>query len=228
MATFCLIHGAWHDSRCLDPVADALRSRGHEVVTPEMPFHEPGTGFEERAEPAIRALDGADDPVVVGHSMASPYAILTAVARPGSMLIHLCPRLGGLEPPPGAPATFREGIPFPADRHDGTTAWDPETAIEVMYPRLSPEAARSLADRLKPMAPPAGEYPLSAHPDVPTALIYAADDELFEPAWERFMARDLLGVEPIEIAGGHFPMAEDPAGLADLLDRTARGRAETA
>ena len=24
------------------------------------------------------------------------------------------------------------------------------------------------------------------------------------------MAREVLGVEPIEIPGGHFPMAEDP------------------
>ena len=32
------------------------------------------------------------------------------------------------------------------------------------------------------------------------------------------MARELLGIDPIEIPGGHFPMAEDPAGLSDLLE----------
>ena len=71
------------------------------------------------------------------------------------------------------------------------------------------------------MAQPPGEFPLSGHPDIPTVLMYAADDEIFEPAWERFMARELLGVEPIEIPGGHFPMAEDPEALAALLDRVA-------
>ena len=75
------------------------------------------------------------------------------------------------------------------------------------------------------MAPPPGEYPLRDHPDVPTALVYAADDELFEPAWDRFMARELLGIEPIEIPGGHFPMIEDPDALGDLLDRLARENA---
>lgn len=35
------------------------------------------------------------------------------------------------------------------------------------------------------------------------------------------MARELLGIEPIEIQGGHFPMLEDPAALAELLDRLA-------
>jgi hypothetical protein len=39
-----------------------------------------------------------------------------------------------------------------------------------------------------------------------TTLIYAADEEFFEPEWERFIARELLGAEPIEIPGGHFPM----------------------
>ena len=72
------------------------------------------------------------------------------------------------------------------------------------------------------MAMPQDEYPLRAPPDNPSVLIYASEDEFFQPAWERFMARELLGVEPIEIPGGHFPMAEDPEALGDLLDRLAR------
>ena len=162
--------------------------------------------------------------VVVGHSRGSDYATLVAAARPGSLLVYLCPRLGGFEPPPGAPDAFREGFPFPADRPDGTSAWDAEAAIGAMYRRLPPETARALAQRLRPMAPPPDEYPLPSHPVIPTVLVYAADDEFFEPAWERFMARELLGIEPIEIRGGHFPMAEDPDSLADLLDRLAAPR----
>jgi pimeloyl-ACP methyl ester carboxylesterase len=88
-----------------------------------------------------------------------------------------------------------------------------------MYPRLPREVAEELADRLRPTAPPSDDFPLDRHPDVPTALIYATDDEFFEPDWERFMARELLDVEPIEIPGGHFPMVEDPDRLAELLDR---------
>ena len=102
--------------------------------------------------------------------------------------------------------------------------WDTEKAIDAMYGRLPPETGRALAERLRPSFPPAGEYPLRGHPDIPTVLIYATDDEIFEPALERFMARELLGVEPIEIPGGHFPMVEDPDALADLLDRLSRER----
>lgn len=227
MSTFCLIHGGWHDATCWEPLVECLRERGHDAVAPDLPLHDPNAGFEERTRPALQALDGVVGPVVVvGHSQGSPYAALVAVARPGSLLVHLCPRLGGLAPPPGAPDTFRKGFPFPADRADGTSVWDAEAAIGAMYPRLSPKAAREMALHLRPMAMPPGGYPLPEPPDVPTALVYAAEDEFFEPAWERFMARELLGVEPIEFPSGHFPMAEDPEALADLLSRLAREHAE--
>ena len=71
------------------------------------------------------------------------------------------------------------------------------------------------------MAMPPDDYPLPAHPDVPTALVYAAEDELFEPAFQRFMAEELLGIQPIEVKTGHFPMVEDPVTVAELLDRLA-------
>jgi hypothetical protein len=37
------------------------------------------------------------------------------------------------------------------------------------------------------------------------------------------MASEVLGIEPIEIAGGHFSMVKDPAALAELLDRVGSG-----
>lgn len=224
MATFALLHGAWHDAWCWDALSQALEGLGHTTSAPELPLHDPTATYEARIRPALEALDGAEDPVVVvAHSQSSSLGPLVAAARPVSLVVHLCPRMGGFDPPDEAPAPFREGLPFPAPRADGTTVWDPEAAIEVLYPRLAPETARALAQRVRPMAMPPDDYPLSEHPDVPAALIYAADDEFFEPAFERFMARELLGVEPIQIPGGHFPMAEDPEALAELLDRLADG-----
>jgi pimeloyl-ACP methyl ester carboxylesterase len=225
VATFCLIHGAWHDPSCWASLVPYLMAHGHDAVAPELPLHDPGATYEARIGPALEALTGTEDQViVVGHSQGTAYSSLLAAERPTGLLVHLCPRLGGFEPPPSAPETFREGVPFPRDRPNGTSAWEPEVAITAMYRRLPPDAARSLTEHLRPMAPPPDEYPLDEHPDVATALVYAADDELFEPAWQRFMARELLGIEPIEIPGGHFPMVEDPAGLGEILNRLARER----
>jgi len=224
VATFCLVHGAWHEPSCWDELTPHLMERGHQVVIPDLPLQDPEAGFDERIRPALEAIDGVDGPlVIVGHSRGTTYSSLVAAARPDAMLVHLCPRLGGFEPPPGAPDQFREGVPFPETRPDGTSVWDEEVAIQALYGRVPPPRANILAGRLRPLAMPEEEYPLDAPPGNATVLIYAADDELFEPAWERFMARELLGVEPIEIPGGHFPMAEDPDALAEVLDHLARG-----
>jgi pimeloyl-ACP methyl ester carboxylesterase len=222
VATFCLIHGAWHEPSCWDELTPRLKEHGHAVVVPDLPLQDPEAGFDERIRPALEALEDVDGPlVIVGHSQGTAYSSLVAAANPDALLVHLCPRLGGFEPPPGAPDMFRPGVPFPETGPDGTSAWDEEVAREALYGRVPPPRAGMLVGRLRPMAMPADDYPLRAHPDNRTVLIYAAEDELFEPEWERFMARKMLAVEPIEVAGGHFPMAEDPDGLAAILDRVA-------
>ena len=182
----------------------------------------PPPDTEERVRPAIEALEGSDDPVVVvAHSQSSALGPLVAASRPVSLLIYLCPRMGSLEPPPGAPDPFREGIPFPSARPDGTTEWDPETAMEVMYPRLPARESEGAGRAPAPDGNATRRLSATAHPDVPTALVYAAEDELFEPAFQRFMAEELLGIQPIEVQTGHFPMVEDPVTVAELLDRLA-------
>jgi pimeloyl-ACP methyl ester carboxylesterase len=207
----------------------ALRARGLEAVAPDLPIDDAKTGWEERVAPALEALEGVAGPVViVVHSASSGYGALVAARLDDPLLVYLCPRLSPFASPPDAPAVFRPGFPFPPRRPDGANVWEREAAIEAMYPRLPRDTAEELADRLRPTAPPAGEFPLPGHPEVATSLIYASEDEFFEPEWERFMARELLGVEPIEIPGGHFPMIEDPEALADLLDRLAREHSETA
>jgi pimeloyl-ACP methyl ester carboxylesterase len=154
--------------------------------------------------------------VIVGHSMGSDYAAVLATLVADASVVHLCPRLGRLTSPPGAPRRTRPGFPFPA----GAT-WEPDAAAAALYGRLDPVLARELAARLRPMVAARDPYPLARHPDVPTAVVYAAEDEIFEPAWVGFMAREVLGVEPIELSGGHFPMLEAPGRLTAVLDGLA-------
>lgn len=223
MATFCLIHGAWHEPSCWDELTPKLMERGHQVLTPDLPLQDPGAGFDERVRPALDEVEGVEGPlVVVGHSQGTTYSTLVAAAKPDALLVHLCPRLGGFEPPPEAPDPYQEGIQWPEVR-DGVSSWDEGAAMRFMYARVPEPRATMLAGRLRPMAMPQGDYPLDAPPENETVLIYADEDEFFRPDFERFMARELFGIEPIEISGGHFPMAEDPDALAELLDRVAGG-----
>src|SRR5947209_8127019 len=115
-----MVHGAWHDPSCWCPLSAELRTRGHEAIAPDLPFHDPGAGFVDRVRPAREALQNVAGPVVVvGHSMGSGYTPLIAAELPGSLLVHLCARLGPFASPHGAPDMFRKGIPIPAERSDG-------------------------------------------------------------------------------------------------------------
>src|SRR5262249_59991816 len=47
--------------------------------------------------------------------------------------------------------------------------------------------------------------------------ILCADDRTISPAWSRRIARECLGIDPLELPGGHCPHVCRPAALADLL-----------
>ena len=47
--------------------------------------------------------------------------------------------------------------------------------------------------------------------------IIGASDRVVSPSWSRRVARERLGVEPIELPSGHFPMITHPEPLADAL-----------
>jgi pimeloyl-ACP methyl ester carboxylesterase len=227
MATFCLIHGNWHDGSCWDLLRKPLAAGGHDIVTPDLPIDDPEADWDARIQPALQLLAPIEGRVViVAHSAASGYGALVASRLDEPLLVHLCPRLNPFDAPPNAPEPFRPNFPFPSRLPDGRNAWERDAAIEVMYKRLPRDVAEGLAENLRPTCAPAGEFPLGGHPEVATSLIFATEDEFFEPDFERFMAREFLGVEPIEIPGGHFPMAEDPEGLADVLDRVADERVD--
>ena len=51
MATFCLIHGAWHEPSCWDELTPLLMERGHRVLIPDLPLQDPAAGFDERIAP---------------------------------------------------------------------------------------------------------------------------------------------------------------------------------
>lgn len=53
---------------------------------------------------------------------------------------------------------------------------------------------------------------------VPSTYILPVDNRTLRPAWMRRAARDRLGVEPVEIEGGHCPHVSFPQVVADVLE----------
>jgi pimeloyl-ACP methyl ester carboxylesterase len=222
----CLVHGAWHDEASWQPLVAELERRGHECVVPVLPLDDDRAGFDDYAEVVDDGLGDRELPVLVGHSMSSAVIPLLAVKRPVRLLVYLCPAMGGFAPLPGEPPWRRAGYDSPPVDASGRSWWPRERAIDQLYRRVNPELAERLADRLRPQPQSVfdGPYPLARPPDVPSSFIYAREDELFDERWSRWIASNLLGVEPIELPGGHFPMLEHPALLADALETVSGER----
>jgi pimeloyl-ACP methyl ester carboxylesterase len=224
LSTFALIHGAWHGAWCWERLVGPLQDRGYEVVAPELQSEDTDAGLEDYAETIDRALGEADDVVLVPHSLGGLVGPVVAARRPLKALVYL----NALVPEPGH--SFDEQLSASDERvllmeggravdDQGRSHWpDPDATVRLMYPDLSPEDARRAAERLRPQAQKSQAEPSPAPPPgLRVASIIGADDRVLSPAWSRRTARERLGVEPIELPTGHFPMITHPELVADAL-----------
>jgi pimeloyl-ACP methyl ester carboxylesterase len=199
MASFSLVHGAWHGGWCWDPVRAELEARGHLVHTPDLPCEDVAAGIEEYAA-AVPAAD-----VVVGHSLGG-FTIPLVAARTHVFLTAGMGGTGGLD-------VLAPGFGDGQMRDELGRSYYPDptvAAAELQYPSEYAE----LTSRLRRQAPLAGDAVAVESP----VYIVCARDAVIRPEWQRHLARDVLGVEPLELYSGHSPMLERPRELAVLLD----------
>jgi pimeloyl-ACP methyl ester carboxylesterase len=223
VATFVLVHGAWHGAWCWDLVRPELQQRGHRVVAVDLPCDDVSSGLNEYTQVVSDALD--EEAVVVGHSLGGLTIPLVAAARPVRKLVFLCallpePGVAFVDQLPGKPPVFVEGFGRDVARDDeGRSYWPEGTARAGMYPDCDEESAAWAIQRLRPQArPPNVEpCPLEAWPEVECAYLLGKHDRAVNPEWSRRVARERLGAEPIELDAGHSPFLTCPAALAEAL-----------
>ena len=194
-----------------------LEARGHSVDAPDLPCDDVDAGAARYAE----VVGDRSDAVVVGHSLGG-LTLPLVPARKHVFLAALVPSPSA-KPPLGdaLDPSFRGGTV--QDEH-GCSCWpDTEGAARQLYPELERPTVEWAFARLRPQAPrPSTEpSPLTGLPDVPRASVVTARDRCVRPDWQRRIAREVLGVEPVEVDAGHHPMLERPTELADVLGRLA-------
>jgi pimeloyl-ACP methyl ester carboxylesterase len=229
--TFVLVHGAWHGAWCWGLLVAELERRGSSAIALVLPSDEPDADASRYAELVAAACEAAEGPVtLVGHSLAGLVLPRVAMLRPvASRYVFV----GGAIPLPGhsfAEQFGLESIKAEPDMH-ATQAddlersyWpDPEQAIAGLYHDCPRELAEWAASKLRPQARAAPREPFAADelPALEGGYVLSREDRMFDPDWMRSAARERLGMEPLELGGGHSPMLSRPAELAELLLRLA-------
>ena len=85
MTTFALIHGAWHEAWCWEPLIPELERRGHRAVAVDLPGDDPSAATMDNARLIADSLaDVGDDVVVVGHSLGGITARSSRCSAPSA------------------------------------------------------------------------------------------------------------------------------------------------
>jgi pimeloyl-ACP methyl ester carboxylesterase len=225
--TFLLLHGARHGAWCWQFAIDELERRGHAGIAMDLPVGEPDAGAVRYAETAADAAAGVEGAVtVVGHSLAGLVIPLLPALRPVDELVFVCSPL----PVPGEslaeqqlaePEIFiRENLQPESMEAGGTVERTPESAIAAFYHDCPDELARWAVSQLRPQStqPLTEPSPVESWPpELPCRYILGRDDRILNPAWSRRAVPLRLGVEPIELDGGHSPFLARPAAFVDAL-----------
>jgi pimeloyl-ACP methyl ester carboxylesterase len=196
----------------------------------DLPISDPGLHTDDYVRAIEAALDPDSEPILVGHSMAGLIIPLVAAHRPIRRLVFLAAFL----PSPGRSANEQRKTehidgPVPPKTAEWTDLGDdvwmigPNTATELFFPDAPAAIARWATQRLRPQSYGilSETTPMDAWPDVERGSIVCRDDRAINPVWVRAAARERLGVEAIEIGGGHSPFLTRPAELANILDSMA-------
>ena len=221
------MHGAWHGAWCFDLLVAELEARGHQATAVDLPSDDRGAGAARYAEIVDAALPRDPALVLVGHSLGGLTIPLVGARRPVARLVFLCalipePRRSLVDQLQDDQTMFVPAFVSDPGWHrddDGSSWWEPDAAAVVFYNDCPNHLARRAAELLRKQAPtPSREpCPLQGLPTVETSYVLCREDRAIAPAWSRVAAPARLGVEAIELDGGHSPFLSRPAELADLL-----------
>ena len=134
MTTMVLVHGAFHDAWCWEPVRSLLDEQGIPNLAPELPL----TGLEADAGAVRALLDAVDGPVVLcGHSYGGMVISRAASGRDDvDRLVYLCAVQVADDAEMAAimqPTPLMEHL---VHGDDGSLAVDPRTRGGGLLPRL--------------------------------------------------------------------------------------------
>jgi pimeloyl-ACP methyl ester carboxylesterase len=223
MAVFCLIHGSAQSPRGWDLLTPELQRCGHQVLLADLPAGVTDRSWQDYAEVILAACGTATNVILVAASMSCLFLPLVGQSDRVSKMVY-----------EAGPIALLDTSPLAAIRSD-TSMFNPRwigkdptkdlaIAKEFLFHDCSPEVADWALSTLRLMVPMRvlkEPIPIRSYPAKPSVYIACSDDRTIQPDWQRRKAREMLGVEPLELPGGHCPHVSRPRELAALLDALA-------
>jgi pimeloyl-ACP methyl ester carboxylesterase len=219
MASFILVPGAggmaWYWSR----VASLLRKIGREAIAVDLPGDDEHAGLAAYTDIVVRAIANRRDAILVAQSLAGFTAPLVCARTPVKALVFV----NAMIPKPGETAgAWWDATGATKAREQAalsrgySTAFDMVTYFLHDVPpdvlRAGPEEPREEADIIFGEACRFERWPL-----IPIHVVAGTDDRFFPIEFQRRIARERLGKEVEEVAGGHLVALSNPEGLTERL-----------
>lgn len=238
MATFLMIHGAWHGGWCFEPLRPLLAQRGHELISPTLPGMDGGEVPLDAVTLDLWAGFVADlagrqrEPVILcGHSRGG-IVISSAAERAPESIVALIYITAFLLPHGQSLRGFQMEAPNPrfgaalTPTTDGNAfRFDPSAAAEVLYHRCSEALQRDASERLvlEPAQPLVTPLSLSdaRFGRVPRHYIECCDDRALLLVRQRAMQMALPCRSVAALDSDHSPFLSFPEGLVEALVQMA-------
>jgi pimeloyl-ACP methyl ester carboxylesterase len=238
MATYVLVHGAWHTGELLEDTAAPIRLAGHQVFLPTLAGNRPGDLKSAGLEAAIQSLvdfftaSGIQDAVLVGHSYGG-MAITGAADRlpdrvrrlvycnafvpnNGECLNDLVPQFYIDLFDQIVQADGSVMVPFPVWRE----AFINDASLELAqssYEKLNPQPYKTFKDAIRLSTNPAGMQ-------TPKSFINCTEDTAMPHSmpWHPRLSEKLGLYRLVQTHGSHELCFTHPGALAQKIMEAGR------
>lgn len=220
-ATFVLVPGAGGSSWFWHRVVAELQTRGRDAIAVDLPAEDPRAGIAEYVEIIVAAAAGLRSVVLVGQSMGAFSAVPACSRLPVERLVLL----NAMIPHPGETAGAwwaNTGAPAAKAALDVAEGRDPEADFDAQtyfFHDLPASVFEAAGDHARNEVDRGFETPcpFTVWPDVPTDVLTGRDDRFFPAEFQRRLAKDRLGLDVVEVPGGHLAALSHPFELADAI-----------
>jgi pimeloyl-ACP methyl ester carboxylesterase len=223
---FVLLHGTGQGPVGWGRLAGVLQRRGHRAHPVDLPVDQPNLLAEDYGRIAAAQVgESVRDPVVVAHSGSGLLFPAAADALRASHLVWLAaviPDFAGRSSM--ANEIVRYGSEMVSEEwlaNSGRSVTDPVIAAYFAFHDCDLETLRWGLTTVRLFYPAAvyTQAPPAGPPRAPSTFVLPTEDRTLRPDWMRKTARERLGIEPVEIPGGHSPHVSRPDLLAEILIR---------